>query len=246
MFRTKRRSRDDQKRIVDPSPRIWPCPSASSAWTGRSSAPGLVALVEKVVGEAVELDGAMPSCSISDSAPVASLDPAYALDAMAVLRAEPHAAAAWWGACTTSGLAARFADRVVVLANGGTWPTGRPTRPFGRRSSTPLTASGFPPSSPPERRNPAGGPPPPPGHAPRYRRRLPHRHPRRSDATGSVVTAALRHRLGAKRHRRNNFHGPRYGGDTYTAYSNSRRRAALRSPASSAPVHPWVICSAAP
>lgn len=50
--------------------------------------------------------------------PVASLDPAYALDTMAVLRAE----AARGGCVVVSlhdlGLAARFADRVVVLANG--------------------------------------------------------------------------------------------------------------------------------
>ncbi|MBI2741996.1 MAG: ABC transporter ATP-binding protein [Rhodospirillales bacterium] len=49
--------------------------------------------------------------------PVASLDPAYALDAMAVLRAE----AARGGCVVVSlhdlGLAARFADRVIVLAN---------------------------------------------------------------------------------------------------------------------------------
>ena len=50
--------------------------------------------------------------------PVASLDPAYALDTMAVLRAE----AARGGSVVVSlhdlGLAARFADRVVVLADG--------------------------------------------------------------------------------------------------------------------------------
>jgi iron complex transport system ATP-binding protein len=50
--------------------------------------------------------------------PVANLDPAYALDAMAVLRAE-----AVRGACVVVslhdlGLAARFADRVIVLAGG--------------------------------------------------------------------------------------------------------------------------------
>jgi iron complex transport system ATP-binding protein len=50
--------------------------------------------------------------------PVANLDPAYALDTMSVLRAE-----AARGACVVVvlhdlGLAARFADRVVVLAGG--------------------------------------------------------------------------------------------------------------------------------
>jgi iron complex transport system ATP-binding protein len=58
--------------------------------------------------------------------PVASLDPAYALDTMAVLRAE----AARGGCVVVSlhdlGLAARFADRVVVLANGRVTAEGRP------------------------------------------------------------------------------------------------------------------------
>ena len=58
--------------------------------------------------------------------PVASLDPAYALDAMAVLRAE----AARGGCVVVSlhdlGLAARFADRVIVLANGRVAADGPP------------------------------------------------------------------------------------------------------------------------
>ena len=58
--------------------------------------------------------------------PVASLDPAYALDTMAVLRAE----AARGGCVVVSlhdlGLAARFADRVIVLANGRVAADGPP------------------------------------------------------------------------------------------------------------------------
>jgi iron complex transport system ATP-binding protein len=50
--------------------------------------------------------------------PVASLDPAYALDAMAVLRAEAGRGAAVVVSLHDLGLAARFADRVVVLAGG--------------------------------------------------------------------------------------------------------------------------------
>ena len=50
--------------------------------------------------------------------PVASLDPAYALDAMAVLRAEAARGACVVVSLHDLGLAARFADRVVVLANG--------------------------------------------------------------------------------------------------------------------------------
>lgn len=58
--------------------------------------------------------------------PVASLDPAYALDTMAVLRAE-----AGRGACVVVslhdlGLAARFADRVVVLVGGKVAADGPP------------------------------------------------------------------------------------------------------------------------
>lgn len=58
--------------------------------------------------------------------PVASLDPAYALHAMAVLRAE-----AGRGGCVVVslhdlGLAARFADRVIVLANGRVAADGPP------------------------------------------------------------------------------------------------------------------------
>ncbi len=58
--------------------------------------------------------------------PVASLDPAYALDTMAVLRAE----AARGGCVVVSlhdlGLAARFADRVIVLARGRVAADGPP------------------------------------------------------------------------------------------------------------------------
>ncbi|MFZ5783622.1 MAG: ABC transporter ATP-binding protein [Pseudomonadota bacterium] len=50
--------------------------------------------------------------------PVASLDPAYALDVMAVLRAEARRGACVIVSLHDLGLAARFADRVVVL-NGG-------------------------------------------------------------------------------------------------------------------------------
>ena len=49
---------------------------------------------------------------------MASLDPAYALDAMAVLRAEAVRGAAVVVSLHDLGLAARFADRVVVLAGG--------------------------------------------------------------------------------------------------------------------------------
>ncbi len=58
--------------------------------------------------------------------PVASLDPAYALDAMTVLRSE----AARGGCVVVSlhdlGLAARFADRVIVLASGRVAADGPP------------------------------------------------------------------------------------------------------------------------
>lgn len=50
--------------------------------------------------------------------PVASLDPAYALDAMAVLCAEARRGACVVASLHDLGLAARFADRVVVLTAG--------------------------------------------------------------------------------------------------------------------------------
>jgi iron complex transport system ATP-binding protein len=50
--------------------------------------------------------------------PVASLDPAYALDTMSVLRAEAARGSCVVVSLHDLGLAARFADRVVVLANG--------------------------------------------------------------------------------------------------------------------------------
>jgi iron complex transport system ATP-binding protein len=50
--------------------------------------------------------------------PVASLDPAYALAAMAILRAEAARGACVVVSLHDLGLAARFADRVVVLAAG--------------------------------------------------------------------------------------------------------------------------------
>lgn len=50
--------------------------------------------------------------------PVASLDPAYALDAMAVLRAEARRGGSVVVSLHDLGLAARFADRVIVLAGG--------------------------------------------------------------------------------------------------------------------------------
>jgi iron complex transport system ATP-binding protein len=50
--------------------------------------------------------------------PVASLDPAYALDAMTVLRGEAQRGACVVVSLHDLGLAARFADRVIVLANG--------------------------------------------------------------------------------------------------------------------------------
>lgn len=49
--------------------------------------------------------------------PVASLDPAYALDAMAILRTEAARGTCVIVVLHDLGLAARFADRVVVLAN---------------------------------------------------------------------------------------------------------------------------------
>lgn len=50
--------------------------------------------------------------------PVASLDPAYALDTMEALRVEAARGACVVVSLHDLGLAARFADRVVVLANG--------------------------------------------------------------------------------------------------------------------------------
>jgi iron complex transport system ATP-binding protein len=58
--------------------------------------------------------------------PVASLDPAYALDTMAVLRAEAARGAAVVVSLHDLGLAARFADRVVVLAQGRVAADGPP------------------------------------------------------------------------------------------------------------------------
>ncbi len=49
--------------------------------------------------------------------PVASLDPAYALETMSILRAEAARGACVIVVLHDLGLAARFADRVVVLAN---------------------------------------------------------------------------------------------------------------------------------
>lgn len=50
--------------------------------------------------------------------PVANLDPAYALDVMTVLRAEAARGAVVVVSLHDLGLAARFADRVIVLAGG--------------------------------------------------------------------------------------------------------------------------------
>ncbi len=50
--------------------------------------------------------------------PVANLDPAYALDAMSILRAEAARGACVVVSLHDLGLAARFADRIVVLADG--------------------------------------------------------------------------------------------------------------------------------
>ena len=58
--------------------------------------------------------------------PVASLDPAYALDAMAVLRNEARRGACVVLSLHDLGLAARFADRVVVLAQGRVVADGPP------------------------------------------------------------------------------------------------------------------------
>lgn len=58
--------------------------------------------------------------------PVASLDPAYALDAMAILRAEAARGACVVVSLHDLGLAARFSDRVVVLARGTVAADGAP------------------------------------------------------------------------------------------------------------------------
>ena len=58
--------------------------------------------------------------------PVASLDPAYALDTMAVLRAEARRGASVVVSLHDLGLAARFADRVIVLAGGRVAADGPP------------------------------------------------------------------------------------------------------------------------
>jgi iron complex transport system ATP-binding protein len=58
--------------------------------------------------------------------PVANLDPAYALDAMAVLRDEARRGACVVVSLHDLGLAARFADRVVVLAEGRVAADGPP------------------------------------------------------------------------------------------------------------------------
>jgi iron complex transport system ATP-binding protein len=50
--------------------------------------------------------------------PIANLDPAYALDAMTVLRAEAARGAIVVVSLHDLGLAARFADRVIVLSGG--------------------------------------------------------------------------------------------------------------------------------
>lgn len=58
--------------------------------------------------------------------PVASLDPAHALDAMAVLRAEAARGSCVVVSLHDLGLAARFADRVIVLAEGRVVADGPP------------------------------------------------------------------------------------------------------------------------
>ena len=149
--------------------------------------------------------------------PVASLDPAYALDTMSVLRAEAAARRLRGGEPARS-----WAGRAVRRSGGRAG--GRQGR--GRRAA---------------RRGPAAG-----RHRRRVWRRVPHRQPRGRDATGSVVTAALSHRLRGKRHRRHNFHGPRYGEDTPRRYRNSRWRDGVTSSRLiGKPVHSWLICLAA-
>lgn len=63
--------------------------------------------------------------------PVASLDPAYALQAMEVLRAEAARGAAVIVVLHDLALAARFAHRVVVLANAGIAADGPPAEAMG-------------------------------------------------------------------------------------------------------------------
>jgi iron complex transport system ATP-binding protein len=58
--------------------------------------------------------------------PVANLDPAYALDAMSILRAEAARGACVVVSLHDLGLAARFAARIVVLANGRVAADGEP------------------------------------------------------------------------------------------------------------------------
>jgi iron complex transport system ATP-binding protein len=58
--------------------------------------------------------------------PVASLDPAYALDTMSVLRAEAQRGTCVVVSLHDLGLAARFADRVIVLAGGKVAADGPP------------------------------------------------------------------------------------------------------------------------
>jgi len=60
--------------------------------------------------------------------PVASLDPGYALDAMSTLRAEGARGACVVVSLHDLGLAARFADRVVVLAARGVAADGEPAQ----------------------------------------------------------------------------------------------------------------------
>ena len=140
--------------------------------------------------------------------PVASLDPAYALDAMTLLRAEAARGVCVVVSLHDLGLAARFADRVIVLA---------------RR---PDAADG------PAARGAAAG-----RDRPRLWRRFSHRHHRGRGATGGVVTAALSHRLAWETTRRHNFHGPRYGEDTPRPYRNSPTAGALASRLGGKPVH---------
>jgi iron complex transport system ATP-binding protein len=59
--------------------------------------------------------------------PVANLDPAYTLDAMAILRDEAEGGGCVVVSLHDLGLAARFADRVVVLAEGKVVADGPPS-----------------------------------------------------------------------------------------------------------------------
>lgn len=79
--------------------------------------------------------------------PVASLDPAYALDTMSVLRAE-----AVRGTCVVVslhdlGLAARFADRMIMLAGGRVAADGPPDEALRPAIITLLVVSASAPSS---------------------------------------------------------------------------------------------------